>query len=70
MTRPIPEALPVRQLRGPAFLAEERAAASVEYALISCLIAVLAIGGLLAMSQRTGDLFTFTAEAFRVARGG
>lgn len=38
---------------------------SVEYALISSLMAILAIGGLMALAVATGDLFQLVTDAFR-----
>jgi len=49
------------------FIAEERGAATVEHALVSSLLAVLAIGGLVALADGTEGLLASTAEALRVA---
>jgi Flp pilus assembly pilin Flp len=49
------------------FIAEERGATTVEYALVSSLLAVLAIGSLVALADETEGLLAFTAEALHVA---
>ena len=47
------------------FLAGQGGSMSVEYALISSLMAILAIGGLMALAVATGDLFQLVTDAFR-----
>jgi Flp pilus assembly pilin Flp len=55
---------------GRRLFAEERGATTVEYALISSVLAILAIGGLAAVADGAESLLVATAEALRVARGG
>ena len=47
-----------RTVRGLArFLAEERGATAIEYALLAAVVAILAIGGLQQLSSGTGGLY-------------
>lgn len=49
------------------FLREEAGATAVEYALVSSIFALLAIGGFMLMATETGGLLARTVELFRAA---
>ena len=59
--RSLPPARPWSRL-----LADERGATAIEYALLASLVAILAIGGLQALSSSTGGLYG-TLEAISLA---
>lgn len=69
---PCPPLLPGRR-RAAAFLADERAATAIEYALVAGLVAVTIVGALEAVSSSTGGFyaaFARIAVAIRAAAGG
>ncbi len=48
------------------FLADERGATAIEYALLAAVVAIMAIGGLQALSSGTGGLYD-AMEAISIA---